>query len=335
MRRSTILAAAVLALVAHATTLALAADGDRGATANAILPPTPGYADEAFELELSEAIPSDQLFVERSGKVLQTSDGRPYRYVGMNYWQGANLGSIPGGDRDRLVRELDQLASRGITNLRVMAGSEGPNDAPYRVVPAMQIAPGVYDDAVLEGLDFLLSEMGKRKMRAVMCLSNEWLWSGGLAQYLVWADFADEIPSHPPGPNSWEDFMHFTSNFFENEGAMALYDAHLRLMVGRNNTITGRAYAEDPIIMTWELANEPRGMTKGEAFFDWVRSTSNLIKSLDPNHMVTIGLEGDTIDPKYNGIDFELLNSPESIDYTTIHIWVENWKWYDPYRAGK
>ena len=124
-------------------------------------------------------------------------------------------------------------------------------------------------------------------------------------------------------------------NFFENKEAVALYDAHLRFMVGRNNTITGQAYAEDPTIMTWELANEPRGMAKGEAFFDWVQSTSKLIKALDPNHLVTIGLEGDTIDPKYNGINFELLNSPESIDYTTIHIWVENWKWYNPYHAGK
>ena len=56
------------------------------------------------------------------------------------------------------------------------------------------------------------------------------------------------------------------------------------------------------------------------------------IKDLDPKHMVTIGLEGDTIDPAYNGIDFEKLNSVEAIDYATIHIWVENWNWYDPWR---
>ncbi len=57
---------------------------------------------------------SDQLFVEREGTVLQTTDGTPYRYVGMNYWYGANLGSSgPGGDRDRLRRELDELSARG------------------------------------------------------------------------------------------------------------------------------------------------------------------------------------------------------------------------------
>ncbi|QDZ19878.1 glycoside hydrolase [Chloropicon primus] len=273
------------------------------------------------------------LFVERNGTRLQTSDGKPYRYVGMNYWYGANLGSVgPGGDRERLVRELDELSARGIKNLRVMAGSEGPNTEPYRIVPAMQVGPGVYDRDVVEGLDFLLKEMGRRKMRAVMCLTNEWIWSGGLAQYLVWGGYAKKIPVHPPGPSSWETFMHFTSHAFGHERTVELYHDHVRFIVGRNNSLTGVPYAEDPTIMSWELANEPRGMRFFDDFFAWVKSTSALIKSLDPNHLVTIGLEGDTIDPKYNGIDFEKLNSPKTIDYTTIHIWVENWKWYDPYR---
>jgi len=34
-----------------------------------------------------------------------------------------NLGAEIKGDRDRLVKELDQLIELGITNLRIMAGS--------------------------------------------------------------------------------------------------------------------------------------------------------------------------------------------------------------------
>jgi isoleucyl-tRNA synthetase len=39
-----------------------------------------------------------------------TLDGKPYYFVGTNFWYGANLG-MPGeaGDRDRLIRELDLL----------------------------------------------------------------------------------------------------------------------------------------------------------------------------------------------------------------------------------
>lgn len=42
-----------------------------------------------------------------------------------------------GGDRARLVRELDRLEALGITNLRVLAASEGPADEPWRVQPAV------------------------------------------------------------------------------------------------------------------------------------------------------------------------------------------------------
>src|SRR6187397_1706558 len=52
-------------------------------------------------------------------------DGKPYYYAGANLWYGMYLGS-PGktGDRARLSRELDRLASQGVLNLRVLAISE-------------------------------------------------------------------------------------------------------------------------------------------------------------------------------------------------------------------
>ena len=51
---------------------------------------------------------------------------QPYYYVGTNYWYGMNLGSVgESGDRKRLLSELDQLKSLGISNLRIMASTEG------------------------------------------------------------------------------------------------------------------------------------------------------------------------------------------------------------------
>src|ERR1035437_6392199 len=51
--------------------------------------------------------------------------GRPYFYVGANLWYGAYLSdaALTGG-RQRLVRELDQLQSIGVNNIRLLAGSE-------------------------------------------------------------------------------------------------------------------------------------------------------------------------------------------------------------------
>ena len=36
-----------------------------------------------------------------------------------------------------------------------------------KVEPTLQEAPGVYNDTILAGLDYLLMEMGKRKMLAL------------------------------------------------------------------------------------------------------------------------------------------------------------------------
>ena len=95
-------------------------------------------------------------------------------------WYGAVLGSTGrGGDRARLCRELDSLAAAGVTNLRVLAGADGPDGIAAKVEPALQTAPGVYNDSVMAGLDYLISEMGRRGMTAVIYLNNAWEWSGG------------------------------------------------------------------------------------------------------------------------------------------------------------
>ena len=45
-------------------------------------------------------------------------NGQPYYYVGTNFWYGAILASEgQGGDRERLVKELDYMKSIGIDNL--------------------------------------------------------------------------------------------------------------------------------------------------------------------------------------------------------------------------
>lgn len=95
--------------------------------------------------------------------------GRPYRIAGANYWQGMNLASDSswGGNRTRLESELNELSNIGINNLRIMASSEGPDDQPFRMRPSLMPAPGVYNEHVFAGLDFLLDAIGRHSMTAV------------------------------------------------------------------------------------------------------------------------------------------------------------------------
>lgn len=269
-----------------------------------------------------------QSFVEVRGTHFYR-DGKPYYFLGTNFWYGMHLASAgPGGDRSRLLAELDQLQSLCVTNLRIMAGSEGPDDAPWRVNPSLQPAPGEYNETLLEGLDFLLTELHKRGMTAVICLNNFWPWTGGFAQYHRWFS-DDEIPYPPPATGgSWFTYARYSSRFYTNTQAIAAFDQYLRHLIGRVNSLSGLAYRDDPTIMAWQLANEPRGVFRPRAFRRWISRTAGLIKSIDPNHLVSLGSEGNTAGP--TGNHFLKDHASPLIDYATIHIWIQNWGWYDP-----
>ena len=101
-----------------------------------------------------------------------------------------------GGDRPRLVRELDMLRAMGVRHVRALASSEGPDSeswfarerklslmstlydiinlgqrpTPWRVLPSMMPSPGRYNDGVVRGLDFLLHELNKRDMTVTLML---------------------------------------------------------------------------------------------------------------------------------------------------------------------
>ena len=153
-------------------------------------------------------------FVSVNGKRFFLN-GKPYYFLGTNLWYGMNLGSKgESGDRQRLVNELDFLSIIGIKNLRVMAGSEGPDSEKWRIIPSLQSAPGEYNTDLLDGLDFLLYEMGKRNMKAIMCMNNFWHWSGGMAQYVSWEN-ETTIP-YPPieGEGDWQKFQEYASSFY-------------------------------------------------------------------------------------------------------------------------
>ena len=268
----------------------------------------------------------------KGGTFVEVRDGRfyigdeEYRYVGTNLWYGAILASEgQGGDRERLARELDLMQEVGISNVRVLVGGDGRGEPDYQIKPTLQTAPGEYNDTILRGLDYLMAELERRNMKAVLYLNNAWEWSGGFGQYLEWAG-AGEVVS----PKDWEAFQEYHSQFTRNDSAVALAAAHTRYIVSRTNTVTGKPYAESPALMAWELANDPRAFARDSVtkarFAEWIHSQAKLIKSLDPNHLVTTGSEGK------NGceVDLELFNKIHSypeIDYACIHVWPFNWAW--------
>jgi mannan endo-1,4-beta-mannosidase len=270
-------------------------------------------------------------FVTAADGILKLN-GRAYTFIGTNYWYGSLLGleTDPKRGIDRLRHELDFLKSNGVTNLRVMAGAEGSGliNGVTRVGPALQPKNGEFDAATLVGLDILLAEMAKRQMKAVIFLSNNWEWSGGFQQYVDWAGL---VPNELKGRAlNWDDLRDMVGRFYVCAECKAGYLKQVNFVLDRRNSVTGERYIDDPTIMAWELANEPRPMWPSlrERYIEWIHEAASTIKARDKNHLVTIGHEG-SIGTEGMPV-FEQAHRDPNIDYLTIHIWAKNWEWFKP-----
>ena len=270
--------------------------------------------------------PAEHSFIKVNADGQFVRDGKPYYFVGTNFWYGAILGSEgEGGNRERLHKELDFLKSIGFNNLRVLVGADGENGIKTRVEPSLQVAPGVYNDTILAGLDYFMNELRERDMTAVLYLNNSWEWSGGYSVYLQWSGHGDAVV---PAVDGWPAYMEYVKQFPQSDSAKALFANHVNYIVSRTNRYNQIKYVDDPTIMSWQIGNEPRAFSdeNKEPFARWMADVAAQIKSLDPNHMVSSGSEGSWGCEMDMNL-FEKIHADPNINYLNIHIWPYNWSW--------
>jgi len=248
--------------------------------------------------------------VERQGPRL-VEDGRPFHAAGTNCYYLMVTAADP--DRRHLVDEvLEEAAAMGLNAIRTWAFHDGGGRN------ALQTAPGIYDERVFRGLDYVLDRASGLGLRVILPLVNNWLDYGGMDQYVRWSETA-----------------RFHDDFYTDLSCRSMYRGHLEAMTGRVNTVNGRRYRDDPTILAWELANEPRCLSDptGNRLQGWIEEMSLHLKGLDPNHLVGTGSEGFFRDaepgPWYRdgsqGVDFVRNHAAPGIDFAGGHSWPDPW----------
>jgi mannan endo-1,4-beta-mannosidase len=137
-----------------------------------------------------------------------------------------------------------------------------------------------------------------------------------MGQYVSWAE-GSSIPYRGDG-SSYGEYAPYVARFYDCSECQQAYRDHIQTVVERVNSVSGVVYRDDPAVFSWELANEPRVYPAG-----WPNDTAGYIKSLDSNHLVTVGSEGHWAE------DYTHTHQGENIDYGTVHVWAENSGVYD------
>lgn len=143
--------------------------------------------------------------------------------------------------------------------------------------------------------------------------------------YSLKLDFNQALPN---GKAIWKKDTGMGNHdvFFFDTDCKTLYKNYINYVLNRTNSITGVQYKNDPAILVWELANEPRceSDVSGDTFQSWVEEMSAFIKVIDLNHLVSVGSEGwyagETGWQSGRGTDFIRNNQSPGIDICTSHL---------------
>jgi mannan endo-1,4-beta-mannosidase len=260
-------------------------------------------------------------------------DGEPFCFAGTNNY-------YPIYKSRRMVDDLLETTKRlGLRVMRIWAyldrgsldGSvqniDGPGEKEgvyFQYWDPIQKRPLYNDGATgIEHLDYLLDKAKRADIKLILVLTNNWKEFGGMDQYLVWYGLNEH------------------HQFYTNPVVTQAYKNWIGHLVMRNNAINGTLYRDDPTIFAWELANEPRCINSGpldnrsgcspRAISTWADQMSTFIKSIDPNHLVSVGDEGffaggsgfgrDGAD----GVDHAALLALEHVDFGTFHLYPDTW----------
>ena len=214
--------------------------------------------------------------------------------------------------------------------MRTWAFGERPANGNPKT-PALQVSPGQYDEAMFAALDRVVFEAGKRGLRLLLALSNNWDAYGGAPAYISWAAAAGEAIATPTAPDA--------SPFFTSPHCKATFKAFMATLLNRVNTFSGVAYKDDPVIFGFDLMNEPRvpADPSGATLGAWLQEMAAYFKSIDSNHLLTTGAEGfygpstpermadNPSGDNGTGNDFVAHHSIKDIDFSTTHIWGDQW----------
>lgn len=248
-----------------------------------------------------------------------SADGKPFYIHGWNsYWLMAQ--GVDYTTRGNVRTVLQKGAKMGLTVCRTWAFYDG--------LDGLQAEQGYYNEDVFRALDYAIVEARRHGVRLLLSLVNNLSAFGGKGQYVEWAR------------NAGANVGSSNDSFFTDSTVRGYYKSYMKKIMTRVNSISGIPYKDEPTIFAWELMNEPRCPSdpSGDILQAWIEEMATYAKSLDKQHLLTVGLEGfygfstpEKLDKnpgdwaKNLGSDFVRHSKSDLIDFASVHAYPDNW----------
>lgn len=253
-------------------------------------------------------------FVKTTGQRF-TVDGSTFTVAGANaYWIG-----LTGLSTTSMKTAFADIAKTGATVVRTWGFNEVTSaSGDYYHLWSGSTSSVNTGSTGLGNFDNVIAAAKASGLRLIVTLTNNWSDFGGMDVYV----------NQIVGAGKPHDL------FYTNAKVIAAYKGYIETFVSR--------YVNEPTILGWELANEPRcsgstGVTSGSCttatITSWAKDISTYIKSIDSNHLVGLGDEGFFNEPNGpnfpyqggEGIDFDANLAISSIDFGTYHCYPISW----------
>ncbi|MFG2044156.1 cellulase family glycosylhydrolase [Dactylosporangium sp. NPDC048998] len=262
-------------------------------------------------------------FVGRQGSDLRL-DGRTFRFAGSNNYY------LMYSSRAMVDDVLGDAAAAGFDVLRTWGFLETQQNG-----VSLQYWGGTrpaYNDGPdgLQRLDYVLKAARDRGIRLVIPLTNNWSDFGGMDQYVRWRVSQTQAEGHH-------------DDFYTDPVIRGWFKDWIGHVLNRTNSLTGVKYKDDPTVMAWELANEPRcggsgalprsGCTE-RTLLGWADDVSRYIHGVDRHHLVGVGDEGFLCSDRTSGdwtvncadgVDSAALAALPGVDLMSFHLYPDGW----------
>ncbi|PGH11412.1 mannan endo-1,4-beta-mannosidase C [Helicocarpus griseus UAMH5409] len=263
-------------------------------------------------------------FVKTSGTQFEL-DGEPFYYAGTNAYYfpfNNNQTDVELGMQAAKDAGLKVFRTWGFNDKNVTTVEGGLPDYGGEGAGETEIVFQWWENGEstinIEPFDKVVAAAEAVGIKLIVALTNNWADYGGMDVYTV--NLGGQ----------------YHDDFYRVPKIKDAYKRYVEIFVNR--------YKDSPVIMAWELGNEPRcgaddvrNLPRSEdctpeLITGWIDEMSTFIKELDQNHLVTWGGEGgfnrESDDWAYNGSDggdFDAELALKNIDFGTFHSYPDWW----------